>query len=395
MEKAIWNDEIIYASEVKNDWGFEKLLKLENKNGVLKCPDKSCSSPIMIYCHGKERRPYFAHKHKSNCDYDRYEKTNTELISSLKVQLYDFLREKGVVVDIDVKMFDHQYAHVVCYASERPFALEFVEDKVTSRRVNYLSNQYQKNNISMQFLLIADDASLEEECDTNFIRRFSLNESHDKSLLIISKDGTRVYQHRFDEFEYKYHGSYLVGYPSVYSECAAFDCLTLKNNSLVIDGFSERYNAWFEEKQKRYKEFITPKRCVKPNIQNEAKIDANTCSNESLVCEKEIISVVPKTEYDTTEVKDVRELKFIEDVSIPLDKPAVELFVWKEADFINKINQVCYEKDSHAFKLLLNKFRIVNDDEKAIINKLWIRFKEQRPDYFYILKSAHKKMKNL
>ena len=88
MEKAIWQGKTICASDIKDKWEYEKNIRLASANRELMCPDIGCHSPILKYCHGNLKRPYFAHKKSSECDYDKYDRQNTPDIDNIKLLIY-------------------------------------------------------------------------------------------------------------------------------------------------------------------------------------------------------------------------------------------------------------------------------------------------------------------
>ena len=397
MEKAIWQGKTIYAYEVNEKWEIEKAIKLLNRNGEFKCPDPLCSSPDMIYCHGKIRRPYFAHKHTSNCDYDKYDKKTPQVINDIKRLIYNHLISKGFKVDIDVKIFEHQYTHIIIYANGEPFAIELVQDSVTARRVNSLSSQYEKNNIPMEFLVVGDATILQKESDANYVRRFSLNETPNNNLLVINENGTEVYQYQLDKFKYTYCGDELPNYPSIYFEKANFDELTFEDDELTISGFGLRYNEWYTEKLERYKNFIEEKNRIKtvPTVHKAlvfpsvAKVEEET-SIPIDVPKKSKLKPIVLPPIDTSKARKTKDLSFIEDIFLPSGKEFDGLFgIWTEEDFLDRLERVCYRKEEVAFKHLMAKMKSATPVEKELYIRMGKEFKEDRPDYHYILQAAY------
>ena len=66
MEKALYENQILIASEIANNYEIEKNVRRYSATSKLICPDAECPFPILKYCHGNIKRPYFAHKHKCN-----------------------------------------------------------------------------------------------------------------------------------------------------------------------------------------------------------------------------------------------------------------------------------------------------------------------------------------
>lgn len=401
MEKAIWKGETIYASDVKDKYEFEKKIRLASANGELQCPDGCCDSPTLKYCHGNKKRPYFAHKHTSDCDYDTYDKNNTQNINDVKFLIYNHLISKGFKIDIDVKIFEHQYAHIVIYENDNPYAIEIVQNSVTARKISRIVSQYENHKIPVKFLIIGNETILQNESDYNFIRRFSLNDSANNDLLVINEEGTELYQSRLDKYRYVYQGYKLYDYDEIYFEKENFEELTFENFELTISGFSSRYNEWYTEKQERYKNFIEEKNRIltSPQIPKTVEITTTTKIKEEPSISDEVntpkqskLKPVVLPPIDTSEVRKTRDLSFIEEIFLPpgKDKKISDLFgIWTEEDFIDRLEKVCYRKDEVAFKHLIVKMKTATLAEKEIYIKMGKEFNESRPDYHYILQTAY------
>ena len=401
MEKAIWKGKIIYASDIKDEYEFENVIRLASANGELQCPDGNCDSPTLKYCHGNKKRPYFAHKHTSNCDYDTYDKSNTQNINDIKLLVYNHLTNKGFKVDMDVKMFEHQYAHIVVNENNNPYVIEIVQDSVTLRKISRIVSQYDNHKIPIKFLIIGNETIMQNESDYNFIRRFSLNDSVNNDLLVINEDGTELYQSRLDKYRYAYHGNKLYGYDEIYFEKANFEELTFKNTELTISGFNSRYNEWYTEKQERYKNFIEEKKRIRtsPQIPKTFKFittpeikEETSISGEVDTPKQSKLKPVVLPPIDTSEVKKTRDLSFIEGIFLPpgKDKKISDLFgIWTEEDFLDRLEKVCYRKDEVAFKHLIVKMKTATPVEEELYIRMGKKFKESRPDYHYILQTAY------
>ncbi len=399
MEKAIWQGKTIYASNVKDNYKFENVIRLASANGELQCPDGNCDSPTLKYCHGNKKRPYFAHKHTSDCDYDTYDKNNTQNINDIKLLIYKHLTSKGFKVDIDVKIFEHQYAHVVVYENDNPYVIEIVQNSVTARKISRIVSQYKIHKIPIKFLVIGSPTVLQNESDYNFIRRFSLNDSANNDLLVINEEGTELYQSRLDKYGYVYQGYKLYDYDEIYFEESRFEEITFEDAELTISGFGSRYNEWYNEKQERYKNFIEEKNRIKivlpvhktiefpPTVKIE---EEPSTPIEVDIPQKSKLKPVVLPPIDTSKVKTKEQLSFIEDVVIPaVKKVDLKSEEWTESDFIVKLKQICYHEDITQFKLLITKMKTATPDEKELYIRMGKEFKESRPDYHYILQTAY------
>lgn len=393
MEKALWKNENIYASTVKESYEFEKLIREASSKGELRCSDTNCESPILKYCHGNKKRPYFAHKYVSDCDYDKYDRNNSEIINNIKSLIFEHLIKNGFKADVDKKVFEHQYAHIAVFKDVGFLAVELVSDSVTSRRINRVLDQYKTNDISVQFLVVGDYVLLENESDSNFIRRFSLNETFNNNLLVINETGSEIYQYRMDSFNYTYCGTRLPDYESVYYEKSDFEELMFENGFLTISGFDDRYNNWYNQKQCKFKEFITSKitPILKPQESNFNKVEFS--HKDTVAPQKNVVSEIKTPVIDESKMIELSELHYLEFISLPEGGTLVQLFPWTEEDFLNRLRRICYNSEESAFKQLITKMKNPTSEEKEIINGLWKRFKETRQDYFYVLKKAFDKSK--
>lgn len=401
MEKAIWQGKTIYASDVKDKYEFEKKIRLASSNGELQCPDGCCDSPTLKYCHGNKKRPYFAHKHTSDCDYDTYDKNNIQNINDIKFLVYNHLISKGFKVDIDVKIFEHQYTHVVVYENDNPYVIEIVQNSVTARKISRIVSRYENHKIPIKFLIIGNESILKNESDYNFIRRFSLNDSDNNEFIVINEEGTELYQSRLDKYKYVYQGYKLYDYDEIYFEKANFEELTFENTELTISGFCSRYNEWYTEKQERYKNFIEEKNRIiknppKPKIFENPSVvktdeETSTLINDNVPKQSKLKPVVLPP-IDTSEVKKTRDLSFIEEIFLPpgKDKKISDLFgIWTEEDFVDRLEKVCYRKDEVAFKHLIVKIKTATPAEEELYIRMGKEFKDSRPDYHYILQTAY------
>lgn len=405
MEKAIWQGKTIYASDAKDKYEFEKKIRLASANGELQCPDGNCDSPTLKYCHGNKKRPYFAHKHTSDCDYDTYDKNNTQSINDIKSLVYNHLINKGFKADIDVKIFEHQYAHIVIYENDNPYVIEIVQNSVTARKISRIVSRYENHKIPIKFLIIGNETILQNESDYNFIRRFSLNDSDNNELLVINEEGTELYQSRLDKYRYVYYENKLYGYDEIYFEKANFEELTFENAKLTISGFSSRYNDWYTEKQERYKNFIEEKNHIRTSLQIPKTFEFITTpktkeepsiSVEVDVPKKSKLKPVVLPPIDTSEVKQSKDLSFIEEIFLPpgKDKKISNLFgIWTEEDFIDKLEKVCYRKNEVAFRQLIAKMKTATPAEEELYKRMKEEFEETRRDYHYILETAENNSK--
>ena len=378
MEKAILDGQIIYASDVKENYEYEKYIRECSSKGRLKCPDKNCSLPTLRYCHGNKKEPYFAHRDASSCDYDKYDRENSATINHIKCLLYTLLSSQNIKVDSDVKVFAHHYAHLVVYTENKKYAFEILKDSTTARKIDKIAKEYENNDIVFTLIVIGEDYDLKRESNANHIRRFSLNESVNNELIVINESGTKVYQYKLDLFNYDYCGNNIFEYDAIYSEKQKIENLTFEKERLSIGGFLSRYIKWYEVKQHKYKMFLDPKPLEKPMSKEKKK---------TIDVVKEIIK--PPFIVDVATPINISDLCFIENITPPNKR--IKLVEWNESVFLKKLEKICYERDEVVFKNLILKFMTANKREQELINKLWKKYKIERNDYFYILKTAREK----
>lgn len=396
MNKAILNGQIIYASDIMMDYKLENKIRDLSRTGKLMCPDGCCDAPVLKYCHGNKRKhSYFSHRNTSSCDYDKYDKQNTDVIDSIKNKLYEHLIANGVKCEADVKVINRHYAHLAIYEDDMTIAIELVSDSLSKRKTNDLVSLYKNNSVSVIFVVIGSDNQLKEEYEANYVRRFSLNETKNNNLLIISELGNAIYQYRYDKFNYTYLGRNFAPLGNLYFEKANFELLAFVDGCLTIDGFDERYTEWFNEKQKKFDELKTldmKEKTITNNaaITNKSRVFDSTVDKTSIA-----VNQLKNEKVDKNIVKTIDELFFIENI------PPLNCYFnnkeWSGADFLSYIEKVCHKIDNYTycFQLLRYKCMHLTEKEKQVIKKLMNDFKVERPDYSYILETAQTKYINL
>ena len=100
MENAMWNGRVYTATEVSQSYELEKEIRKASARRELKCTDPDCPNPILKYCHGEIKNPYFAHLNNCNCDYAEFDKGNTQLMRSVKRNLYEIFVAKVTMFNL-------------------------------------------------------------------------------------------------------------------------------------------------------------------------------------------------------------------------------------------------------------------------------------------------------
>lgn len=255
MEYAIWNGQIIIASEIKDDYSFEKVVRLASGNKELTCPDANCNSRVLRYCHGEVKLPYFAHIGNEHCDYAEFDKRNNQVIRNVRRIICDALINKGYKVQLEVKVLKRHYTHIIVELDEpKKLAIEIGTQQLSAARILALSEEYNRMNISVNWIVVCNPNFKLQENRTYFLKRYLLNESKNNDLLVISMDGLEIAQHKRDPNKYEYKGRQIqsVNYHDTYYECVSIDELSVENGELTISGYNLRYENWLNKKQRAF-----------------------------------------------------------------------------------------------------------------------------------------------
>lgn len=252
MENALWNGQLYTAAEVAESYELEKSIRKASGRKELKCPDVDCPSPILRYCHGEIKSAFFAHLDNCACDYAEFDKENTHLMRKVKRIIYDSFIAQGYDVQLEVKLLPRHYTHLLFnLLSGKRIAVELGTQRTTANRIDYLSAQYAAIGIDVKWIVISNFQTPVKENETFFIKRYILNESKRKDILVLNWDGSEITQYVVDPNKYLYRGNPLHSdnYPDIYSETADLSELILDNEELTIRGFHSRYDEWLVRKR--------------------------------------------------------------------------------------------------------------------------------------------------
>jgi hypothetical protein len=255
MENARWKGRVYTATEVSQSYELEKEIRKASGRRELECTDPDCPNPILKYCHGEIKNPYFAHLNNCNCDYAEFDKGNTQLMRSVKRNLYEIFVAKGYDVQFEVKVLPHHYTHLLFTIDDsKKIAVELGTQRTTANKIETLSAQYDDMGIEYRWIVISDSNTPTDEDKTFFIKRYQLNESKLKDILIINMEGTEVTQYIVDPNQYLFRWKPLHSnnYPDYYLETGSLTDLVFEDDVLTLSGFHERYNAWLKKKKKAF-----------------------------------------------------------------------------------------------------------------------------------------------
>ena len=251
MENALWKGINLVACEVAVNYEREKEVRKASYGGELCCPDEGCLSPVLKYCHGEIKEPYFAHRENTDCDYARFEKSNG-LFHGLRVKLYEHFKACDYPVKMETKVLPHHYSHLYFeWEDGRKTAIEIGTKLANVIDVERLQEEYDKANIRVAWLVADRTGKVITEDHTYFMKRFCLNESENRDLIVIGYDGMHVTHYREDPNSYLVDGQEMVSenYPKLFSYEACLSDLYFEEGVLTTRGFEEAYLDYLKEKQ--------------------------------------------------------------------------------------------------------------------------------------------------
>lgn len=251
MENAIWNGRTLVACEVAENYEEEKEVRKASYSGELRCPDEGCLSPILKYCHGEIREPYFAHRDNAECDYVLFEK-NAGVFHGLRVLLYEHFKACDYPVRMEIKVLPHHYSHLYFeWEDGTKTAIEIGTKATNVNDVEKLQEEYDRAGIQVIWLVADQPGKVITEDHTYFMKRFCLNESEKKDLIVVGYDGKHVTHYREDSNSYLVDGQEMISenYPKLFSYEAYVSDLYFEDGVLTTRGFEDEYNAFIEEKQ--------------------------------------------------------------------------------------------------------------------------------------------------
>lgn len=251
MENAVWNGTCLLACEVAQDYTREKEIRKASFAGELRCPDEGCLSPVLKYCHGEIKAPYFAHRDNADCDYMRFER-NAGVFRELRVSLYEHFKACDYPVYLEKKILKHHYSHLFFeWEDGSQTALELGTKNTNVREVENMQEQYKEAGVQTMWLVVDHTGKSISEDHTYFMKRFCLNESVKKDLIVISYDGKHVTQYREDPNSYIVDGQEMVSenYPKLFSYEAYLSDLYFEDGELTTRGFEAEYEGFLEEKR--------------------------------------------------------------------------------------------------------------------------------------------------
>lgn len=284
MENSIWNGQLLIASDIAKEYALEKKVRKASGDKGLRCPDSDCQEPILRYCHGEVKDAYFAHLSNARCDYAEFDKINIQIVRKIKKILYEHFKENGYKVQLEVKIIDHHYTHLLFELPDgKTIAVEIGTQQLSKNRMDNINEKYKSKGIAVKWIVICDTKKIVQENHTYFLKRYLLNESKNKDLLVISQDGLEIAQYKSDPNRYEYNGRLFESenYENTYRECSPLTSLTFEDNELSLKGFIQRYNTWLNKKQKAFNKKIAKLEEEKQRYIKLKQLQAQKKSNDS------------------------------------------------------------------------------------------------------------------
>ena len=251
MENALWNGKLLMATEIARDYQLEKESRKASGHKELCSPDPQCQHPILRYCHGEKKDAFFGHLNNEHCDYAYFDRENTQIVRTIKRRIYESFKSKGYRVTLEVKILDHHYAHILFDMDDgSKVAIEIGTQRLSANRIDTLTDEYQKKGIAVKWIVIGNTNIIVRENQTYFLKRYLLNESKNKDLLVVNWDSSEIVQYKVYSNKYEYNGRVLTSknYPETYSQCASLNELIIDNGELTLVGFNESYLKWLKRK---------------------------------------------------------------------------------------------------------------------------------------------------
>ena len=254
MEFALWKGKKISASEVSAEYSYEVQIRDVSSKELL-CPDPNCANPVLRYCHGDKKDAYFAHICNEHCDYGDYDRDIPSQIKLVCKRLYNHLASLGYNVQMEVKVLEHHYTHILITTdNNEKIAIELGNQRTSEKRIERITQEYKDTGISVQWIIVDKLDVPDGEDRVYCLKRYILNESPNRDLIIIEPETYKVGQYKIDEKRYWAAGReiYSANYPKTYTVESTLDDIVIENNELTLPGYIASYNTWFEKKNKQF-----------------------------------------------------------------------------------------------------------------------------------------------
>ena len=263
MENTKWKEQIWIASDIVEDFETEKEIRKASGEKGLRCPDPECQNPILIYRHGEKRSAHFAHLISKHCDYTDFDKGNSSIIKDVIKTIYLHLKNKGYKVYPEVKILDHHYTHLLIDAPEgQKIAIEIGTKQMSANKMDHIVDAYREKGLAVKWIVVDYTDQIIQENQTYHIKRYQLNKSKNKDLMVVNRNRSEIAQYKEDPHQYEYKGlpMEVEDYPKMFHYIAPIDDLTIEDGELTIVGFKKKYENYISEKQSAFEKKIREKK---------------------------------------------------------------------------------------------------------------------------------------
>ena len=250
MERAIWQNNEYYASEIMEDFDLETTIRNVSSRELF-CPDPCCKKPLLKYCHGDIKDAYFAHLENDDCDYGNFDGRTSLNVKKVRRVLFEYFKALGYDVSLEQKLLPHHYTHILLRIGSRQVAVEIGTQSSIAKDIIDLGRQYKEKNIAVKWIVLSKNDEHKKETQLSYLKRYCLNTSSNNDVLIVDEEGIHFTQIRLDKNDYSYYHYYinLGDYGDLYLERGMLNNLIVENCELSLFGFNERYNSWVANKK--------------------------------------------------------------------------------------------------------------------------------------------------
>lgn len=200
MEKALYGGRLRMAYKVAGNTELEKEIRNASKGGEILCPDIECKAPILKYCHGDVRTPYFSHKAKGACDYATFDKRDNDTFRDVRHALYEHFIRTGYCVLQEEKVLKHHYAHLMIgpgqIQSSEMVAIELGDTMTSLNDMQKINDGYQAQGIPVNWLLIDDEQRHARCAYRRYLEWYLHCGASNRHLVVISSDASEVAEYK-------------------------------------------------------------------------------------------------------------------------------------------------------------------------------------------------------
>lgn len=255
MENALWKGKQLFASEIADNYALEREIRKASGRKELRCPDSECRCPILKYCHGEKKEAFFAHINNEHCDYAIFDSENNQVMRFIRKKICDNFKARGYQVQTEIKLLAHHYTHLLFnFPDGKRIAVEIGTQRLSAKRIDLLAEQYKIYGVPVKWIVLGDADKPVRENQTYFVKRYALNESKNRDLMVVDWDCQTASQHKVDTNSYEYNEEKIHSnnYPDVYAEYGSLDDLVFEDGEITFAGFNERFNNRIGKKKRAF-----------------------------------------------------------------------------------------------------------------------------------------------